>query len=607
MNCPAPEDLLAYRQGELAESERSAIASHASACTACARELNRLERTLRAIRAVEVIEPPVDFAERIADAIVAQTSVSAAGEQVDPAETAWEKFLAWTRLEHTPAWAISAAAHLLLFAVLAYMFVPSVTVQAPIDPGLIVELVPYEAPARPAEPPVSTAPDESVVSTLPEPSAPNPVDNGETGEPRNPERQPVGQVATPHQKPPSGGDAPTEIAVPPEPLPWLPPMPEHFDRRPFDAPVKASAKAGAKASPLSKKFQDELDKRFFAYIPLRIDPDKRRAASEKFGGGAETERAVRDGLFWLQQQQRPDGTWPVPALKSDEEYRVGVTALAALAFLGHGETHRSGPMAPVVEKALAALAAEQASDGRFGPAGGHVLYNHAIATIVFLEAAQISGDVELRDRAVLGTRYILDAQNFDGGWGYTTKSNLSDSSVTGWQVMALRLAQGFNIPEVSKALANAGHWLQEVTNNEGRVGYRVKGNFPNGSNALTAAGLWCRELIGSETADPVLDHQQVAHLLAAAPVWHGPGGEMENDFTFWYHGSLALFQRGGDDWTTWNTSLRKALIEGRVSEGADAGSWPPADRWSGYGGPVYATAMAILALETPWRYPVFVK
>ncbi|MBI3098676.1 MAG: hypothetical protein HYY93_10625 [Planctomycetes bacterium] len=620
MSCPAPEDLLAWRQGELAEEERRLIAAHAPSCAACAAELDRVERTLRAVRAVEVIEPAPDFTARVMAAVDRRPAVAcpASPVQTDPADTAWEKFLAWTRLEHTPAWAISAAAHLVLFAVLAYMFIPPVPVQPSLDPGFIVRLVPYEAPVLKGGPAQIDPAPKAVTEADSTPDGHAPGTGPGPGEsPANstaavrPGGLPPNEVATPRQKSEPGGDAPgTATAQGPadDPLRWLPPVEAQHGPRPFDAAVKPGGTRPARPfAALSRKQQDELDRRFSAYILTRLDPDRRRTASEKSGGGGEIDRAVRDGLIWLQQHQQEDGFWPVPAFKAGEEYRVGVTSLATLAFLGYGVTHESGPMAPAVRRALDALASEQAGDGRFGPATGHVLYNHALATLVFLEAAQLSGEPVLRDRAVLGAKYILDAQNWDGGWGYTAKCNTSDSSVTGWQVMALRLAGGFNVQGVSDALAKAGHWITEVTNREGRVGYNAPDAFPNGANALTASGFWSRMLIGAETADAVLDHQQTAILLGALPEWRGPGREIENDYTYWLHGSLALFQRGGQDWTAWNDRLQKTLLAGRVTEGDEAGSWRPADRWSGYGGPVYATAMGVLALETPYRYPVFVK
>ncbi|RPI73678.1 MAG: hypothetical protein EHM42_16055, partial [Planctomycetaceae bacterium] len=63
------------------------------------------------------------------------------------------------------------------------------------------------------------------------------------------------------------------------------------------------------------------------------------------GGSEETELAVRRGLAWLAQIQRPDGHWQLHTGYPDAgEIRTdtGATALALLCFLGAGHTHLSG-------------------------------------------------------------------------------------------------------------------------------------------------------------------------------------------------------------------------------------------------------------------------
>lgn len=49
--------------------------------------------------------------------------------------------------------------------------------------------------------------------------------------------------------------------------------------------------------------------------------------------------------------------------------------------------------------------------------------------------------------------------------------------------------------------------------------------------------------------------------------------------------------------------MTNALVKSQQSSdaGDKGGSWEPTDRWSGYGGRVYATAMGALTLETYYR------
>ena len=109
-------------------------------------------------------------------------------------------------------------------------------------------------------------------------------------------------------------------------------------------PVLPLARAGESVDPLGPREN-----------ALRAD------ALKRFGGDRETERAVADGLAWLAAHQRKDGVWDRRAFdklcpandrctqtaveQRDRGGDVGLSALAALAFLGAGHTHQRGPYA----------------------------------------------------------------------------------------------------------------------------------------------------------------------------------------------------------------------------------------------------------------------
>jgi len=71
-----------------------------------------------------------------------------------------------------------------------------------------------------------------------------------------------------------------------------------------------------------------------------------------YGGNATTEAAVREGLLWLKKQQKADGSW---SLMGPYDGQAGVenvcsaTAMALLAFQGHGDTHKDGEFKDVVK------------------------------------------------------------------------------------------------------------------------------------------------------------------------------------------------------------------------------------------------------------------
>jgi hypothetical protein len=74
------------------------------------------------------------------------------------------------------------------------------------------------------------------------------------------------------------------------------------------------------------------------------------------------------------------------------------------------------------------------------------------------------------------------------------------------------------------------------------------------------------------------------------------------NFYYWYYGTLAMFQRQGDDWTRWNAALQHELLARQRWDGKSAGSWDADDQWGGYGGRIYSTALAALSLEVYYRY-----
>jgi len=74
------------------------------------------------------------------------------------------------------------------------------------------------------------------------------------------------------------------------------------------------------------------------------------------------------------------------------------------------------------------------------------------------------------------------------------------------------------------------------------------------------------------------------------------------DFIYWHFGALAMSQLDGNWWKTWNDPLREALLPRQKRDGCETGSWDPDDAWGAEGGRVYATAINVLTLETPYRF-----
>jgi hypothetical protein len=119
---------------------------------------------------------------------------------------------------------------------------------------------------------------------------------------------------------------------------------------------------------------------------------------------------------------------------------------------------------------------------------------------------------------------------------------------------------------------------------------------------LTAGGIICR-LRGGESPrrNKVMDAGE-ALLLADLPEWDEK--ETKIDVLYWWHGATACRLRGTTPWNTWEKAMHKALLPNQLGKetGSAMGSWNSGrDAWGEAGGRVYMTAVAVLALQTPYR------
>ena len=245
-------------------------------------------------------------------------------------------------------------------------------------------------------------------------------------------------------------------------------------------------------------------------------------------------------------------------------------------------------------------------DGRLG-------YNHAIAGLALAEAYGMGKSPEIGQVAQKAVDYsIKQHQHPYSGWRYSAKE-APDTSVTGWFVMQLKSAKIAGLQVDGVGFQGASAWLDKATNKEGRAGY----TSPSANDAaMTAVGMVCRQFMGTPNADPLLVGG-AKQLAAATPAWEDkrPIGR-ERGFYYWYYGTLAMFQMGGDGWNKWNEALKPTLINNQckgpmpLSGGMEDkdGSWDPKSWIDPYGGRVMTTAMGALTLEVYYRYlPMYAK
>jgi hypothetical protein len=347
-----------------------------------------------------------------------------------------------------------------------------------------------------------------------------------------------------------------------------------------------------------------------AESPFPRSVQQRQVKLEHNGGTDASEKAVDLGLAYLARMQQFNGRWtyvledqaPIP--RDPHPHDSACTGLALLALLARDHApNKDGPYRAAVANGLEYLLKIQSDDGDLrgsaelrGPGSNRGnMYDHAIATLALGEAALMSHDPRYTEAALSGARFILAAQDpRSGGWRYSP-GEYGDSSVFGWQIMALHAAEQLGLEIPDDARQRAVRYTQLCGRGDRRIlaGYQP-GQGPTA--AMTAELLYSRMLLGQEL--------QKEDLAAAAEFIARQAPNAANpDLYCWYYGSLCLLQVQGDAWSRWNQRTRDTLIAlQRTEEGPLAGSWDTNLRWGTQGGRTFTTSLALLTLEVYYRY-----
>ncbi|HZL91332.1 MAG TPA: prenyltransferase/squalene oxidase repeat-containing protein [Pirellulaceae bacterium] len=342
------------------------------------------------------------------------------------------------------------------------------------------------------------------------------------------------------------------------------------------------------------------------------DPRLRVEMVTREGGTTLTEAAVARGLRWLANHQNADGSWGLSDFQQAGRCNCGGhgaiggksagTALAMLPFLGAGQTQQAGKYKDVVARGLNWMLANQAKDGdlRGGSRESGGMYSHGQATIVLCEAFAMTGDEKLRVPAQKAVDFIVKAQYRDGGWRYDPgpPQQFGDTSVVGWQLMALQSARAANLTVPEETLEMAQHFLDGVQSEEGaRYAYqRSRDPTP----VMTAEALLCRMYLGWNKRNTALG-QGVRWLAESYPPEHD-----RPNIYYWYYATQTLHHFGGPEWDEWNLRMRDVLVDTQETQGHRAGSWSPRGEHAGAGGRIYMTSLAICSLEVYYRHlPIF--
>jgi hypothetical protein len=466
---------------------------------------------------------------------------------------------------------------------------PAPSLPAPSPPPLLPD-----KPANPAPPEkiaAATAPPTEGTPELPSPAATMPNLTDLLPDDDHPTSTTPSEVATTPSNPlrdPGGAEASTPAESVPAP----------------DA--QSAEQFTAAASGVPRRLGDGRE--VPESLRARVAADRLQAA-QPFGASPRTEAAVAAALDWLASVQSDDGRWDADAFGAGRETRTlghdrrgagaqadtGITGLALLAFLGNGETHLEGEHRETVQHGLEFLLASQAANGSLAGNAEFFasMYCHGIATLALSEAYALSGDERLLPGLKRALQYTIESQHHGGGWRYQPY-DAGDMSQFGWQLMALKSAElgGISIPAGTRTRMAGFLRSCSAGRSRGLASYRPGDRV---SRTMTAEALVCRYFLEAENG-PAQTSEAAAYLLEERP------GEGQANYYYWYYGTVAMFQRQGDDWTRWNAALQSELLNRQRWDGGAVGSWDPDDQWGGYGGRIYSTSLAALSLEVYYRY-----
>jgi hypothetical protein len=187
-----------------------------------------------------------------------------------------------------------------------------------------------------------------------------------------------------------------------------------------------------------------------------------------------------------------------------------------------------------------------------------------------------------------------------GGWRYRFGQE-GDVSMFGWQMMSLKSAAiaGVSInPTVRQRMIK---FLNSVRQGDhgGLFGYRrsviIAGQETEPvTPVMTAEALFCQQMLGYPR-ESLASREAVQYLLRNLPRLS------QLNMYYWYYGTLAMYQYGGQPWEDWNSVVRDTLISQQRRDGRFAGSWDPNGPWGRYGGRLYSTAISTMTLEVYYR------
>ncbi len=334
------------------------------------------------------------------------------------------------------------------------------------------------------------------------------------------------------------------------------------------------------------------------------------------GGSRKAELAVVAALDWLYRHQAANGNWSLtqfrarcrnsracsgPALPFNNNDAAG-TALGLLPFLAAGQTHKEKcTYQATVNRAITWLLKHQLRDGDLSGGREQIMYSHALATIALCEAyGDDQGRVAPRSGAGRRELHRDGPEPQHRRLALLAQCESGDTSVVGWQVMALKSAQLAGLAVDTGRLELVQKWLRAVAKGH-YLGLFAYQPYREPSPTMTSVGLLCRQYLGAGKNERFMQ-EGVEYLMNNLPEVNG-----QRDVYYWYYATQVMHNLVDANWDRWNRQVRRVLIESQCRDGSCAtGSWDPErpslDAWGFKGGRLFVTSLSTLTLEIYYRY-----
>jgi prenyltransferase beta subunit len=303
---------------------------------------------------------------------------------------------------------------------------------------------------------------------------------------------------------------------------------------------------------------------------------------------ADTREAIDRGLEYLSSQQAADGSWSGPRGRN-----TGVVSFAALSYMSSGVVPNRGTRGRSAARAIDYVLSHAQLNGLISnpqDTANGPMYEHAMSTLLLAEAWGMYHRPGVLDALQRAVDLIISSQNDQGGWRYDPRPSDADVSVTVMQLVALRAAKDAGIRVPRRTFENAIQYVKSCAMPNG--GFVYQPGVGTDGYARTAAGVCSLLTSGDYESPETLNGIRYLQERKSRDV----RGDQHLHYAL-YYAAQAMYQApDAGEWREWFPPVRDELLSLQQPDG----------HWQGEAGPVYGTAMSILALTVPYRYlPVY--